>query len=341
MNKVAEIDLGNLTYNYHQFKSFSKREVFPVLKANAYGHGDIEVAKTLEKAGAKLVCVASIDEALHLVNHIKMDILIFGYTDIEDIKAHHHSQFIYTMGSFEWFNQAETLDFKIRVHLKVNTGMNRFGFKEIESMQHVLVTKHCVEGIYTHFSSSDESIDITKKQIIRFEKILGELNFSFKYIHASNTDGIDKSDVDFLNAVRVGIGLYGYCECVLKLKPVLSLYTVVKHVDTITKGEAVGYNQVDVLDYDTYFAMLPIGYADGFDVRNYGLDVYINNKPYRILGKICMDQMMIEVDETINIGDRVELIGPNRSLESISKHMGVIKYVVLTALGSRIKRIYK
>lgn len=341
MNKFAEIDLGNLTYNYHQVRTFSKREVFPVLKANAYGHGDIEVAKTLEKAGAKLVCVASIDEALHLVDYIKMDILIFGYTDIADIKADHHDQFIYTMGSLEWFNQAETLDFKIRVHLKINTGMNRFGFKELALIQHVLSTKHFVEGIYTHFSSSDESIDITKAQVNQFEKILNELNFSFKYIHASNTDGIDKSDVEFLNAVRVGIGLYGYCACDLELKPVLSLYTVVKHIDVITKGEAVGYNQADVLDYDSYFAMLPIGYADGFDVRNYGLDVYIKHKPYRILGKICMDQMMIEVDDTINIGDRVELIGPNRSLDSISNHMGVIKYVILTALGPRIQRIYK
>ena len=91
-----------------------------------------------------------------------------------------------------------------------------------------------MEGIYTHFSSSDESIDITKNRLLDLENFR-QLNFSFKYIHASNTDGIDKSDVDFLNAVRVGIGLYGYCECVLKLKPVLSLYTVVKHVDTITR----------------------------------------------------------------------------------------------------------
>lgn len=340
MNKFAHINLDNLTHNLNIFKSVSKAEVFAVVKANAYGHGDKEVSKLLDKQGVLVLCVSSIEEALNIVEDVTADILIFGYTDIESIEKYHHPQFIYTAGSLNWINQLESLSTQVRLHIEVNTGMNRFGFKEKVDLQSALDTKHHIEGIYTHFTSSESDERVTLKQVENFKSIVHDLDYNFKYVHAGNTHGAFKNDPLF-NAVRIGIGLYGWSVKDIGLKPVMSLYTQVVHVDVLHEGESVGYNQTYTTDKETYFATIPVGYADGFDVRNHGLDVYIENQSYPIIGKVCMDQSMIEVDGHIKVGDVVELIGPNRTVGTISKHLNVIPYIIYTSVGARVKRLYK
>lgn len=341
MKNFAKINLNHLSHNLQTFRNKSKTEIFAVVKANAYGHGDIEVSKHLENEGVEMFCVSSIYEAKQIVDHIKADILIFGVSEVDEIEKYHHPQFIYTLGSLAQLNDFESLPFKVRVHIEVNTGMNRFGFKTIESLKQALHTKHDIEGIYTHFTSSEENKQKTLDQLSLFKEWVVASEYDFKYIHASNSHGALSVSDPILNASRVGIGLYGYSDFGDDLKEVLSLFTKVMHMDTLNQGESVGYNGVYTAEKNTCYGMCPIGYADGFDIRNSGLDVYIKGKPYPILGKICMDQMMIEVDEQVSIGDEVELIGPNRTLATVSKKLGVIPYIVLTNLGMRIERIYE
>ena len=332
MNKVVKLNIDNLHHNLNYFKETTQKEVFPVVKANAYGHGDVEIVQALNKMDVKVICVASIDEAKRIVSYTDKDILIFGYTSLDSIEKDHHPQFIYTWGNDVNY---ESLTDPVRFHIEVNTGMNRFGFKDMDSIKKTLKTKHKIEGIYTHFSSSDSSKKETERQLHIFEEIVHNLNFQFEYIHASNTSGATYVDSDLLNASRVGLGLYGLIE---PLKPVLSLYGKIVHIDTIHKGETVGYNQTFQSQKTMKFGMVPIGYADGLDMRQTTLPIYINQKPFPILGKICMDQMMVAVDDTVRLGDWVEIIGPNRSIKIIADTIGVIPYVVCTGLSERLKK---
>lgn len=338
----ANIDLDALAFNYQHFKNKTQKSVFAVIKADAYGHGDVPVAKRLAQAGCEVFCVSSMDEARHLYqNNITQDILIFGYVCPDHVAHYHQSNFVYTIPSLEWVKTMNDLHLDVRTHLEINTGMNRFGVKSIDEAKQILdLFQGTIEGVYTHFSSAEESTTITNQQLDAFESYLTALDHPFKWIHASNTHGAAIANREILNAVRVGIGLYGYSEYDPNIKPVLSLYSQITHIDKLEKGEKVGYNGVFEADQAMHFGTLAIGYADGFDTRNAGLDVYIQGKPYPILGKICMDQTMIRVDETIKLGDVVELIGPHRTLKNVSNYIGVIPYIVLAGLRHRIERHY-
>lgn len=338
----AHIDLDALAFNYQYFKNITQKSVFAVIKADAYGHGDIAVAKTLARVGCEVFCVSSMDEALNLYrNGITQDILIFGYVHPESITLHHQPNFIYTIPSLEWVKAMNNRHLVVRAHLEINTGMNRFGVKTLQEAKEIINHfQGTLEGIYTHFSSSEESTTTTTQQLDLFDSFLTALDYSFKWVHASNTHGASIANQESLNAVRVGIGLYGYSDYERDLKPVLSLYSHITHIDKLEVGEKVGYNGTFEAKQPMHFGTIAIGYADGFDTRNKGLDLYIEGKPYPILGKICMDQTMMRVDESTQVGDVVELIGPHRPLQKVAEFMGVIPYVVLVGLRHRIERRY-
>lgn len=328
-----EIDLSCLAHNYNYYKKTTNKEVFGVVKANAYGHGDIRVAKALEDLGIKMLCVSSLDEALHLKeNGITVDILIFSYVSLENVRAYNDAQFIFTIPSMEWFSRASELD--IRLHLEVDTGMNRMGIKDIQELKFIISSGKVIEGLYTHFSSADDNAEETKRQLKLFKYIHTVLDYDFKWVHASNSSGALNIDDDILNASRVGIGLYGYGNDALM--PVLSWYTKVIHIEKLYAGETVGYNRTYLSVNDSCFATLPVGYADGFDMRNVGLDVYINEDFYSLIGKICMDQCMIEVDKRVQVGDVVELLGKHRTAKMMAEHMNSIIYVILTNISERV-----
>ena len=339
----VSIDLDALSYNYNFFKNYTQKEVFGVVKANAYGHGDVEVAKHLENEDVKVLCVSSLDEALRLEKEgITTDILIFSYVNPLDVKKYNCNQFIFTIPSLSWFKEIISHNLIIRAHLEVDTGMNRMGVKSLEEIQEIIgIAPFKIEGMYTHFSSSENNMEVTQRQANLFREIHDTLNYDFKWLHAGNTHGALNIDDSILNAVRIGIGLYGYSESNHPLKPVMSWYTHIIHIESLDIGESVGYNQTFIAQKSMKFATIPVGYADGFDVRNRGLDVYIEGNPSSILGKICMDQTMIEVDSNNKVGDLVELMGPNRTVKDIANHLGVIPYVVFTGVSYRVRREYK
>ncbi len=335
----AYIHLEHLKHNLEYYQKMSQKEVFAVIKANAYGHGDVNVAKYLEKQGVNLFCVSSLDEALHLKEAgVTKDILIFSYVNPHAILKYNDPQFIFTIVSKAWFDEILSLDLKPRMHLKVNTGMNRVGVKNKEDIQDILNKSPVpIEGIYTHYSSSDSDAQETQRQDTLFTSLILDLNYPFKWIHASNTHGVHLKNQAY-NAVRVGIGLYGYEKNVTVLKPVLTLSTQIIHIEQLHKGESVGYNQTYTLEKDSKIATLPIGYADGFDVRN--RHVFIHGKEYPIVGKICMDQTMVLIDDSISLLDDVEIISKSRDFDRIEKETGIMPYIIMTSLSPRVTRIY-
>ncbi|WP_157777186.1 alanine racemase [Erysipelothrix larvae] len=342
------IDLDAITNNIKLYESVTNKTVFGVVKANAYGHGDIMIARHLESLGIRVLCVSSLDEALHLYKHgITADILIFGPTDPQAIALYHKPQFIYTLTSMEYFKRLSDDMQQVRFHIEVNTGMNRLGFKEVEEIKEVLdTTPHIIEGIYTHFSSADEVSDFTDTQAKRFESILNTLDYPFKWIHAGNSHGSISYQNPSVNAQRIGIGMYGYVEpnmfeaFSLKLKLAMKLETMIVHIDSLRKGEPVGYNRTFHADQDMLFGTLPIGYADGLNPLNQRLPFKVGKRNMPILGKICMDQTMIQVNSSDSVGDWVEIVGPNRSLYEIAQHTDTIPYVVMAQLNDRITRKY-
>ncbi|MDF9824155.1 alanine racemase [Breznakia sp. PF5-3] len=348
----SEIDLDNFKDNIETMQKHTRKKVFCVCKANAYSHGDYYIAKTAVENGCPYVCVSSFDEALSLRHQgFHSDILILGYIDHDCVAQVIEQDLTISVFSLSWIEKLETLklDFeKLRVHIKVDTGMNRIGFKKVDEVQaalaKLLVLKIQVEGIYTHFHSADNK-DKTACEIQMnwFYNIVDCLAHDFLWIHTANSDAslsvVDKRS----NAVRVGLALYGIKSVDSKelLKPVLSLYSTITHIKEVKKGETISYGATYECYKDCIIATLPIGYGDGFIRKNQGRFVCIDTHPYEIVGRICMDQMMIMVDQMYPIGEKVEIIGEHIPLVKVAKELDMLSYEVLCLLNDRITKVIK
>lgn len=347
----ANVNLNHLRYNINKIYSKSKKPFMAIIKANAYGHGDVEVAKLLDQINeVSMFGVATLKEAIDLRNEaIKKPILVIGATSIEDVEFASRYNVAITAYSLEFIKQL--VDIKLQgnltVHIKLDTGMNRLGLKSKEELDegYTLLSQYQnikIEGVFTHFGGADEPEDITYQlQIKRFEELIK--GYCFKYIHADNSAATLYYHDDFTNLDRLGIAMYGVDpknENNKELKQVMSLYTTVMMVKKINKGEKVGYNFTYEAQEDEYIATLPIGYADGLIRKNQGRHVVINNKEYEIIGRVCMDQMMIKVDESVKVGDQVEIFGEHISLSRMANELDTIPYEVICLLSLRIERRY-
>lgn len=330
----AEVDLSVLNENVNHLKTLTTKEVFGVVKDNAYGHGDVEIAHALD---VQVLCVFSIREAIRLREHgIETDILVFGFTDVSLIEENLHHNFIYTVASLDWF---ETLKSPIRLHIEINTGMNRIGLKDLSDIHTIVNSKHSVEGIYTHFGNPT-NIEIGTQQINKFTELLSQIKHSFKWIHVGNAPvEIIKSNA-YINAARFGLGMYGYRDGIKGLKPILSLYANLEFIDTAYPADTIGYDYTYEVTETLKYGTIPIGYSDGFDMRQALCPVFIAGKEQSILGKVCMNQTMLRVDEETEVGTKVELIGVNRSAQLIHETTGIMPYVLLTCLSPNLKRVY-
>lgn len=322
----------------------SGKEMIAVIKANAYGVGDIEAAHILKKAGIKFFAVSSLDEALHLRKHgINEELLILGYVDEKDlpiIKDNDLTILTVNKNSFE-----HTADLTgIKIHLKIDTGMRRIGLKPEEAKEVLssLLLRHAeVNGIMTHYAKSDELDEFfTKIQYERFKNCVLSLNYPFKYIHASNTDASLNFDDDISTHARSGLGLWGYSSIDNYLLPSLSLKTRVINCKKALKDEAISYGGHYISDGEGYIITLPIGYADGLLRRYTDNDVYIAGERAKIVGSICMDQMMIHTIKPYQENEEVEIFGEHISLNEVAKASNTITYEILTSISDRVTRIY-
>jgi len=344
-----EIDLDNLLWNLSRIKERSRKTIFAVVKANAYGHGDIEIVKECELLGIDFFCVSSIDEALNLRKHgINSEILVIGYVDYNQIELVLEHAITVTITSIEWFkeviNKKLNLE-KIKMHIEIDTGMNRLGIKYRDEFVEILeiAKKHNIniEGVYTHYAdSSNQEVDYNETQYFRFIDILSSYEHNFKWIHSSNSDAVFVFEEDVTNAVRCGIALLGFTEVKSNLKPVLSLYSRVNQVKSIIHGETVGYSRLYRSRSQHNIAIIPVGYADGLSKRLQGFHLLVNNQYSEIIGSICMDQTMLRVSDDVKVDDIVEVIGVNLPANYLANYAGTFTYEIFTSISDRVTRKY-
>lgn len=361
----AEIDLTAIKHNVSHMKDHIGQNVqlMAVVKANAYGHGDIEVARAALEAGADLLAVAFLDEAISLRNKgIKAPILVLGAVPSEYVKVAVRYNVIMTAYSIQWLREVVKvmkgqMEQPIRFHLKIDSGMNRLGVKTIEQVSEVkeLVHDHSflqLEGVFTHFATADEKDEnYFGMQVDTFKTLLQPLHTDKLLIHCANSAaGLRFKDTLF-NMVRFGISMYGLSpseeikdELPFKLEEALSLHTKLAHVKPIQKGESVSYGATYTANQDTWIGTIPIGYADGWIRKLAGTEVLVGGKRRKIAGRVCMDQFMVDLKKDIPAGEPVVLIGTQGedkiSVDEIAKRLETINYEVTCSVGYRVPRVY-
>lgn len=362
-----EINLNNLTHNVKTLRNAmpSNCELMAVVKAEAYGHGMYQIAEYMNRIGVKAFAVATIDEGIKLRHYgILGEILILGHTSPARAEELHKYNLTQALIDYDYTLLLEQQDYDIKAHIKVDTGMHRLGFDkgDTEKIARVFKMKHIeVGGIYTHLCVSDsleeEDIRFTNMQIDSFYELLEELkekNIKLPKIHIQSSYGFLNYPELKCDYVRIGILLYGVLSSPndktklhLDLRPVLSLKSRVVLLREIKKGESVGYGRAFTADRDSLIAILPIGYADGFP-RNLSCQksyVLINGHQATVVGKVCMDQLAVDVTNIPNIaiGMEATLIGKDENAEIaapvVADNFGSITNELLCRLGRRLKVI--
>lgn len=365
----SEIDLDALKYNYEKIRAHIGAGVkfLGVVKADAYGHGSIMVAKTLEELGAEYLAVSSIDEAMELrVNGIKMPILILGHTPKEQVDRlieYNITQAVTCKAkAVEYSEEADKLGKTLKIHIKVDTGMSRLGYLcDGDFFAHgidgicaaVNMPGLEAEGIFTHFAVSDEPGEeckaYTEHQLKLFKDVCTAVEekwgkkFSIK--HCANTGATTVYPESHMDMVRPGLLLYGYGEFarLLGLKPVMSLKSTISTIKIYPAGTAVSYGGIYKTDKTTRMAVIPYGYADGF-LRSLSnkCSLYTSQGLAPQRGKICMDMSMIDVTgfDKVEVGDEIEVFGKNNSIDELAAIAGTIPYELTCAVSKRVPRKY-
>lgn len=342
-----QIDLDVLKENINKLKSISNKKFIAVIKANGYGNGDIQIARACIEADVDILAVSCLDEALSLrKNDIDKDILVLGYVAKDYLKLCIENNITVTAVSSDWVNSIMDIDIDgLKLHVKIDTGMNRLGInykEDINELIKSLVNKGVIiDGIFTHFACSDEEDNtLTNKQMERFKERLDKTDYKFNYIHTSNSDATIHYHEDISNATRCGLAMFGISSYTTDLKPVMSLYTKIVNVKTVSKGETIGYSATYTTSSDEIIATVPIGYADGWVRKHKGREVFVDGGYATIVGNVCMDQMMIRLDKHAEVGSVVELIGPNISIQRVAKEIDTIPYEVMTLLSDRLAKVF-
>ena len=362
----AEIDLDAVRYNFNAVKArIGAAKICCVVKANAYGHGAVRLARIYESLGADFLAVSGIEEAMQLRRaKIGLPILILGYTDpacAALLSSQNISQCVFSAAYGDALADcAADQGVRVKIHIKLDTGMGRIGFLCDELADAVHICKHpslIPEGIFTHFSSASDGEageSFTSRQLALFEDAVSYFltnGVDFSIRHAANSGAVLDYPNTHFDMVRAGILLYGYPSSnelrqALELKPVLKLKTTVVHIKQIRQGDTVGYGRAFVADRDMTVATLPIGYADGFARSNRLTMPFmeVQGRPAPIVGGICMDQCVIDISDIpgVAVGASVTVYGemPYNSISAVAARNQTIPYEILCSIGERVPRIY-
>ena len=350
-----EINLDNLkkNLNYIRNKLDSKTNILCVVKANGYGSDSYEISKCLENNKVDYLAVAYTNEGINLrKSGIKIPILVLHpqFNDFDDIINFDLEPNIYSFRILKAFLEKSV---KHPFHIKFNTGLNRLGFSinDIDKLYEMVGQNSNIKYIFSHLAASEDlkQKDFTLNQIDQFQKIIEKIQSKFdrKFKkHLLNSSGILNYSEFQYDMVRSGIGIYGYGNDKLyknKLRPVLSLKSVISQIHKLKKGESVGYNRGFIADKNSKIAIIPIGHADGISRRlgNGKIGFLINNKIAKTIGNICMDMLMVDITNIdCSEGDEVSIIDDkNQTAEDFSEIINTISYEILTALSQRIKRV--
>lgn len=355
MKAKLYISRENLKYNIEYIKNRigKRRKIIAMVKANAYGIGDIIISKELQELGITDFGVANIEEALRIrKSGVEGMILITSVVKLEEVEQaikNNISMSVSEIDNIEQINDiASDLGVIANIHIKVDTGMTRLGFSIddiIEVFNKITEMKNInIQGIYTHLSCADNDREYTYNQILEFKQVVEKLKKTneFEYIHILNSDGTEyyADDVDFDTHVRVGIIMYGYCS--KNTRPILKLTAPILYINNVKKYVKVGYCGIHIAKPNDKIAVVKIGYADGIPrMLSNKIKVSINNVKCQQVGNICMDMMMIDATRVNNIKPNDEAIiwDYTDDLQNIAKLSNRIVYEVISSLGNRIERI--
>lgn len=362
----AEIDLSAIDENVRAIRRAVGPgvRIMPAVKADGYGHGAVKVGKTVLAAGANMLGVASVEEAIELRNGgIDAPILILGCSNGEsaaEIVEHDISATVCDLSAAcDLAREAAKCEKKAHIHVKVDTGMGRIGVPTEGAME--LITALIglpsleVDGVFTHFPCSDETDkSFTNEQVRIFKGLLSELDSQGilpRYAHAANSGGVLDHPSSYLDMVRPGIAVYGLYPSpevgrTISLKPVLTFRTKIVFMKTIPAGRTISYGRTFSTIRNTKIAIIPVGYADGYDrlFSNHG-EVSVKGQRVPVIGRVCMDQTIIDVTDVpgVVVNDDVILLGGGidyLSVEKVAKILGTIPHDVVTSIGKRVPRVY-
>lgn len=366
----VEISLDALAHNIQSFRSYIPRDIalMAVIKADAYGHGAVQVAREAIACGVDYLAVAFLDEALELRNAgVEAPILVLGHTPVEGIALAAEKRItltIYSDEALDAISERATTEPPVTVHIKIDTGMGRIGLSRLSDAS-AFVDRALslpglrVEGLYTHYACADETDKTgTLAQHGRLKAIVDhftERGITFPYVHAGNSAAaIDTPELTY-NMVRLGIGMYGLypSDEVMKdrieLQPVMSIKTGVVMLKSVAQGEGISYGHRYHTKRDgERIGTLPVGYADGYSRMLTGkAQALIHGRRVPVVGAICMDQCMIDVSElaeTTKLGDEVVILGRQGedqiSAEELAAQLGTINYEIVCMISHRVPRVY-
>jgi alanine racemase len=358
----VEIDLDNVAYNFLKVKELVRgRKIIGVVKADAYGHGAIEVSKVLEEKGAYALATASLEEALNLRDSgILLPILVLGYVDPSALPLAAKKNVFVTLFDKNFVKRLKQYKGNsiLNVHINVDTGMGRIGISPgelLDVVESISKLKNIrFHGLYTHFATADSDQAFTQQQLKIFNELIKNLTSKGvrpEIVHCANSAAILNTKRSYFNAVRPGILLYGLSplsEEVAMFKPVLSFKTRTIYVKEINKGSSISYGRTFIASKKMLVATIPVGYADGLPraLSNKG-EVLIKKMRARIVGNVTMDQTVIDVTNFpyIHPGNEVVLIGTQGderiTATEIANKVGTINYEIVSRIGKRVKRIFK
>ncbi len=363
----AEVSLSNIEHNYRAIRAHipENTKFLGVVKADAYGHGAVEVARRLEKCGADYLAIACLDEALELRRSgVTMPILILGHTPPDYVNLLLENKLTQTVSceakAVEFSNAAKAHGGTLKIHIKLDTGMSRLGYLCAgsyfdEGVKNVVSTCRLpnldVEGVYTHFAVSDftdaDSMDYTKKQFRLFTEVIHaaeEKGVSFKIRHCANSGAVVNHPEMMLDMVRPGLLLYGYGdEGKLGLKPAMRMVSTVSTIKYYEPETCISYGRNFVTSKRTRMGVMAAGYADGLPwsaAGKCGFDV--EGKTAEQCGNICMDMCMIDLSDIPEaaVGSEVEIFGESARIEKLASAAGTIPYELLCSVSKRVPRVY-
>jgi alanine racemase len=360
MNKI-EVDLNAIAHNLSFFKKniYPETKIIGVVKENAYGHGLVDAARVVWTSGADILAVERIEEAIDLrVAKVKAPILVLGYVEPGDYHKIVDFDFILSINDFEdayrLSREARKRNLWSRVDLEIDTGMNRWGvspFEFLQVYQRILDLEHIkLVGIHSHFADpldkkfSKEQINVLQNALFTIQQSKSPIPM----VHMASTDAILSNPESQFDAIRVGIGLFGYSATQTNgnLQPALEFKTTIAYLRRVGKGESVGYNRAFVAKQPKKIAVLPVGYADGYPRSLSGKSkVIIGGKKVPVVGDICMGTTMVDVTGIdCSIGDEAILIGRGGDdkvyADDLAELIGTIPYEILSRLPARVFREY-
>ena len=381
----VEVNIDNLKNNVKNIINYynNYQYYFGVVKGNCYGHGITYVINELIESGVNYLAVSSLEEALEArkINK-KIPILSLEPINLEYIDICIKNNITITVHDYDYAKELvkSKLNKKIKIHLKIDSGMNRLGFKEKDKLNEIykqLKEKENIEieGIFTHFATLGINDKHWDNQLEKFKEITKDINLNeIPIVHLYKSAAfINHSKLDFANGIRLGIAMYGYyskpiyntkgiknklrelkrkinkiknniskttIELPIELKPAFKMYSEIIQIKNLKKGEAVGYGATYIAKKDEIIAIMAVGYDDGIFRKSKGRYVSINNKRYQIIGDVGMGMTAVKIDNTINLNDIVTLIGDKVPIKEVATHNGTSIYEIMCNIGKQIPRVY-